>query len=421
MKYTGQFRIKKHLYFTPHTKIEKDETIGLEIEEYAFDLYYMEEIEKIADENRFLIDMVGKVENVQEIIKTKKNNHETSRLKFEISDGRFRVKVTLFEEFGNMVEEKFKKLDENEIYVIICCARVGRYEGKRYFLSQYNVNSILLSKENVHIGTPNLTNYPATRIHINPNHYSINELKKNLAKKRKLQHDSPQDDVVIPKLTVKQIRQIKPDFNKKEVICEVSVKKLEEKSSWYYTKCTDCDIEIFRENGIFKCSKCNRIFPYPDKRFRVCTLCSDNTGSIAIIFPASEVSRITDTAVVDIHSECLTEKDEDKFPDVLKIFLNQKYTITLEIKEENIKKGSTVFEAKEIVATMDICDSFDPNTNQRVETNEASAIKDMDEEEANNQTPQTGNSTNMKSRARKNVEPVEYDVNGNNHFKNIKK
>lgn len=33
-------------------------------------------------------DMVGKVENVEELIKSNKNNEEKSRFKFDISDGR---------------------------------------------------------------------------------------------------------------------------------------------------------------------------------------------------------------------------------------------------------------------------------------------------------------------------------------------
>lgn len=48
-------RNKQHIYFTPHTKIEKHEHIGLQIEKYAFDLYSMAEVEKMADDNRFLI------------------------------------------------------------------------------------------------------------------------------------------------------------------------------------------------------------------------------------------------------------------------------------------------------------------------------------------------------------------------------
>lgn len=39
----------------------------------------------------FLIDIVGKVENIQGIIRSKKNEHETIRKKFDISDGRLEI------------------------------------------------------------------------------------------------------------------------------------------------------------------------------------------------------------------------------------------------------------------------------------------------------------------------------------------
>lgn len=48
-------RNQKHIYFTPHTKLTKDENEGLQIEDHAFDLFDMQEIEKLADDNRFLI------------------------------------------------------------------------------------------------------------------------------------------------------------------------------------------------------------------------------------------------------------------------------------------------------------------------------------------------------------------------------
>lgn len=48
-------RNKKHVFFTPHTKFELDETMGLKIEKLAFDLFHFDEIEKLANDERFLI------------------------------------------------------------------------------------------------------------------------------------------------------------------------------------------------------------------------------------------------------------------------------------------------------------------------------------------------------------------------------
>ncbi|KAK1367966.1 DUF223 domain-containing protein [Heracleum sosnowskyi] len=345
-------------------------------------IYILSNFKKLADDNRFLIDIVGKVQNLQEVIKTTKNEHETTMLKFDISDGRFRIKVTLFDNFATMVQEEFRKSAEKDIFVVVASARVGRYEG-----------------------APNLTNYPATRIYIEPNHYSVKELKKMFKENRASEVATDEDSLSSKTLTVKEIRKLTAEFANKRVQCQVLVKKIDEKASWYYARCTDCEIEIYRKDGIFKCTRCPRSFPYPDKR--VYAICSDNTGSMVILFPDSKVTRITDTTIFDIHSDCLEEEDEEKFPQVLRILMNQKYKITVEIKDDNVLKGSTIYESIEMVESMEELDSFDPNTKTIMEEQENTDIQAI--EENNNLTPNTGNSSNAKTRTRKLVEPVQYD------------
>ncbi|KAK1360716.1 DUF223 domain-containing protein [Heracleum sosnowskyi] len=379
-------RNNKHIYFTPHTKLEKDEEEGLDIEDYAFDLYHMKEIEKLADDNRFLIDFVGKLENLQPKITTNKNNQDTTRVKFEMCDGRYRVNVTLFDQFGINVEEALKNLDPNEIFVIISSARVGRYEG-----------------------SPNISNYPATRFYINPNHYSITELKVVMKNKEKMDTTMTEDDSKHKIMTVKEIRKLKSEFKEKYVICEVTIKKVDEKEKWYYTKCTGCKMEIQKQDGLYKCGKCPRIIPYPDKRFRVCTVCSNNTGSMVILLPDDDIIRIIDNTVVDIHAECKTEQEEDNFPEILRFFVNQKYKMTIELNEDNLKNGSTVYEAKEMVENNEVSDSFDPNKEVTTYREDIPVIEDTEGEGNNIKTPAKGNSTNMKLRMRKNVEPLTYD------------
>ena len=50
-------RNNKHIFFTPHTQFNKCTDTGLQIEKYAFDLFHLDEIDKLADDNRFLIGM----------------------------------------------------------------------------------------------------------------------------------------------------------------------------------------------------------------------------------------------------------------------------------------------------------------------------------------------------------------------------
>ncbi|WOH11839.1 hypothetical protein DCAR_0831335 [Daucus carota subsp. sativus] len=293
-------RNKKHVFFTPHTKFELDETMGLKIEKFAFDLFHFDEIEKLENDERFLIDMVGKVKNIQELIKTTKNDEEKSRLKFDICNGRSTVPVTLFDTFGEDVEKEFFKRDINNIFVIICCAKVGRYEG-----------------------VPHLSNYPATRVYINPEHYSVDELK---------------------------------------------------------------------------------------KRFRICTLCSDSTGSISIIFSDCEINKLIGKTVTDLHAECADEAEEEKSPNILNSIVKVKYTIQLYMAEENIKNGSTIFEAKEVKQAQEKADNFDHNIAAADEIQELSMNNATEGDSNLNHTPNTENSTNTKFRARKITEVVTFNA-----------
>ncbi|KAK1391716.1 hypothetical protein POM88_010772 [Heracleum sosnowskyi] len=285
-------RNNKHIYFKPHTKLEKDEDEGLDIEDYAFDLYHMKEIEKWADDNRFLIDFVEKLENLQPKITINKNNQDTTRVKFEMCDGR--VNVTLFDQLGINVKKALKNLDPNEIFVIISSARVGRYEG-----------------------SPNISNYPTTRFYINPNHYSITELKVAMKNKEKMDTTMTEDDNKHKIMTVKEIRKLKSEFKE--------------------------------------------------------------------------------------------EQEEYNFPEILRFFVNQKYKMTIELNENNLKNGSTVYEAREMVENNEVSNSFDQNKEVTTYREDIPVIEDTEEEGNNIKTPATGNSTNMKLRMRKNVEPLTYD------------
>ena len=52
-----------------------------------------------------------------------------------------------------------------------------------------------------------------------------------------------------------------------KVSCKIEVTSVDEKSGWYYAKCTKCPKEVARENGVYRCGDCKRIIPYPDKRY----------------------------------------------------------------------------------------------------------------------------------------------------------
>ncbi|KAL1802349.1 hypothetical protein ACET3Z_030996 [Daucus carota] len=339
-------------------------------------------MDKLSKDNRYLVDVVGTVKNVR-CIKSNKNESEKMLTKFDLSDGRCVVAVTLFDDFGVQFQETLTCCKEPEVYVILCAAKVTIYEGM-----------------------PNLTNYPATRYYINPGHYSLQQITQRLfAMKTEPVESPPPQEMNYETMIVKEIQSLASDTKEMKVKCHVKVTKVEVDTAWYYAACTKCPNEIQRSEGVFKCLDYNRIIPYPDKRFRVCTLCSDTTGSIAVIFLDEEVSRIIDKTVFDLEAEAIQDKTQDKFPKVLKQFENKLYNITLKVTDNNLKKGSRVYEADEIVDKIESGASFDPSAKIDSEMRDESAINLADD---NTNTPHTAKSS-TKTRPRVDIETVTFD------------
>ncbi|XP_063938336.1 uncharacterized protein LOC135148056 [Daucus carota subsp. sativus] len=134
-------------------------------------------------------------------------------------------------------------------------------------------------------------------------------------------------------------------------------------------------------------------------------LCSDNTGSIAVIFLDQEVTRIIEKTLFDIEVDAIQENTEGKFPAVLKTFEKKVYTITLNITENNLKKGSMVYEADEIFDKIESSANFDPSTNTDTQMVEAATVDLKDDDLS---TPTTGISS-TKTRPRVDIEPVAFD------------
>ncbi|KAK1373016.1 hypothetical protein POM88_029209 [Heracleum sosnowskyi] len=364
-------RADKHIYFTEHTTCVKDISPGLSIEPYTFDLFALEEIEKNADDNRFLIDVVGIVMNVQGKVSTIKNDIETKRVVFQITDGRSKTNITLFNEFAESYENALQREDNEHVVIIMAAAKIHKYEGK-----------------------VNLTNFPATRIYINPNHPSVEETKNKYKEMSMVDISSEDEDETKEVILISDIKGLGTQFIEKNITIEATIKRMDEKAAWYYARCARCNIEVLQQNGRYNCTNCKRIIPHPDKRFRVFSYCNDRTGSIGIILPDSGVRKLIKKTVFDIQAEYVQEPMIEPFPDELKQLQHKEYTITLKLNEENINNGCTVYEAESEHDT-------------HVTT-----------------TPTTEMSTNIKIRARKAAGAVKFNVDDGlqtRMSKNIKK
>ncbi|KAK1352359.1 hypothetical protein POM88_053298 [Heracleum sosnowskyi] len=312
-------RTKKHIYFEYETKFEPLKEDNSIIDKYSFDLFALEDVDKLVTDNRFLIDVIGIVDTPNPNCVFSKEDNKKSHIKFKITDGRQRVSITFFNDVAVSFEKAFKEIAEEQVVIIIASAKVNKYDGE--------------------IG---LTNYPATRFYLKPDHYSVKELENSFT----LMDVEDQNDTKL--YTIEEIKNLKENYIEKDVSCQVIVKKVEEKYNWYDNVCSHCDEEVNLVDKRYRCTKCKRNIPYPEKRFRLCTICSDSTGVLAIVFPDDEIERIIGKNVFEIENDDNQAGEGIMFPPLLKEFEKKEYVINLSISKENINKSCKVYKSTKI-------------------------------------------------------------------------
>nr|XP_017245782.1 PREDICTED: uncharacterized protein LOC108217462 [Daucus carota subsp. sativus] len=325
-KYEGKeqnrvVRNEKHIFFDYQTKLKKMTEELFTIPPYAFDLFPLQEMEKIFNDNYFLVDVIGKLEQSALSTYVSKEDSKKTNVKFKIFDASAQMNVTFFNLFGESFEKALKAMAEAEVIIVIACAKVNKYEGELY-----------------------LTNYPATRFYLNPKHYSLIEFENSVTRKK------AEEQLLSKMFTIAEIKNLTDTHIEKDVRCSVKVKKVEEQYNWYENCCPGCGEEVNKVEGRFRCTaECKRNIPWPDKRFRLTTVCSDASGILAIIFPDDEIQRIIGKEVFDIENdESQVGADGSTFPPLLKEFEKRDYIVTITISALNINKTSKVYKAKKL-------------------------------------------------------------------------
>ncbi|XP_017217090.1 uncharacterized protein LOC108194647 [Daucus carota subsp. sativus] len=310
-------RTDHHIYFSDYTIMHKITTSIPRIPDFSFDIFDLLYLDQTTDEKRFLFDVVGILMNREPIRKYVSDTQEEKiLLKFSICDGR--------------CDKALDKDCDEPVVIIIGCAKIGHYQGEL-----------------------TINNYPATRLFVNVNHHIVRIMRIRAAdpsfgKNLVLLEDRPEEVV----MSIASIKELKEEFNQKRVYCSVKIEKVED-MQWFYHCCPKCSEELVAVDGRFKCTKYNCYIPFPDRRFRISTICSDVSGVIFIVLGDSEVRQIVQKTVfeVDLDHSKVKGSNDSKLPNVFKDLVGKSYTITLKISMENVLKKSEIYESVEIVSS----------------------------------------------------------------------
>ncbi|KAK1372230.1 hypothetical protein POM88_028423 [Heracleum sosnowskyi] len=296
----------KQITLTDNTRVTQIDDDGL-IEQNVFDLYDLSDAARLKKDDLFLIDIVGVVTDVQPLYHfTNRHDQDQCKIKFKITDGSSCIEIIFWDQLAEEFDKRRNQVPTQPPIIIIASIGVNRNSD-----------------------TYNLSSHASTRFYLNHDHYSVQQLRSRVESTTFYSEQEQEEDAHFehPAKLI-DLRTDMPDFT--TITCHLTVQKVEENNGWFYHVCTSCQEEVTLENLKYTCQRCARNIPFPDKRFRICALVSDDTANAALIIHDREEGDIT------------------IFPKELLIMEGRKYKVTIALKEENITKSSTMYTASDI-------------------------------------------------------------------------
>ncbi|XP_017256632.1 replication protein A 70 kDa DNA-binding subunit A-like [Daucus carota subsp. sativus] len=351
-------RKKYQIVFNEETELTHMEENVVNVENCCFDFFDIADLPTLSQQNTYLTDVVGIMEEHEPIRKIQNRNGVIqSQIIFELTDGRSSVKVTFWDEFAKHFSDCLKQAQEYPIILIIGCGRVTTWSEQVI-----------------------VTNVGATNFYINCNHRSVNELRKLLAQKKISTKTVPTENRGMMKFyKCGDISKLGVDHAERQIFCQVQLTNFQQVKTWFQPICTSCYAKTIRIENQDTCRGCQRIVPYPDNMFELYAIASDETGSILIILEEREVKKLIGKTVYEINAE---GSKEEIFPTILNSITAKDYTLKIRVQMDNILKKS------EFYMVTDIMQGFYNGTYQQQQTTIPHPIESLEAQ------PSSSNCTN---------------------------
>ncbi|KAK1373315.1 hypothetical protein POM88_029508 [Heracleum sosnowskyi] len=178
----------------------------------GFDFFDLNDLGSLAHQNVYLTDAMGVIHTPQTLRKfLNVKGQEQVQKKFELTDGRTTVRVTLWDAFAENFEEALSKVTDLPPMFILASVKVSEWKGK--------IDLMLEQQPSTSTTTTIVLSKPIFS-----------------------QHNFTGETREINKLhTVADIKNLGRDYIQTEVICQVQVTKVEETQKWFEVRITGLD------------------------------------------------------------------------------------------------------------------------------------------------------------------------------------
>ncbi|XP_017245598.2 uncharacterized protein LOC108217271 [Daucus carota subsp. sativus] len=328
--------------FSNSTSVEKVEEDDFMIPRHKFEFVDFSDMLTIASANKnveypeFTTDVIGVLEDYQGLSKLGTVYGQKDISRFRITDGRHSAKVTAWEQIALATDARYKSITTRPIIIIMASVKMKTFKD-----------------EYIQMNT-----CPSTKIYLNLDNEVVHAMRQRLDEEGYVPSEKSFSDPsslgmvsapAIETITLKELSEKnKSEFIKRMFLCKAIVKNIEENEKWWIDCChkSNCSEELSKVDGKFRCLKCHRNYPIPQKRFRIIVLAEDETEAFNFVLFDRAVKRIVGKTATKLIAERIDDESNLKdYPSELKAIHGKEFTFKIELNEDNILIKSTVYNA----------------------------------------------------------------------------
>ncbi|KAG7583611.1 Nucleic acid-binding OB-fold [Arabidopsis suecica] len=348
---SGQFRPTSHLYkmtFTNGTHVFPCDHVS---DSSYMSLASFKRIQN-GDLNPYmLVDVIGQIVMIGELLTLEANNKPTSKIEFEMRDETDeRIGVTLWGSFAETVYRGSQDAGGRPVVCLLRFVKIKSYKGVKTLSNSFDASQVFVNPPFPEI---------AAFVQSLPSDGAMCIFRERVPKFEIVIANQDDTSLDHPRKTIVDLLN-SVEIGKARLMCTIYA--IDTDLAWYYISCRSCNKKVTHihhgVNGVnnkgkklrFWCDTCKSVVTNVVARFMLYAKVMDNTGEAKLLLFDSVCVEIIGESAPSVLNGSVDEIDDpDNIPDAVRNLIGRTFLFLVCVEKENIWDGKEIYKVSKVL------------------------------------------------------------------------
>ncbi|KAF8093646.1 hypothetical protein N665_0381s0006 [Sinapis alba] len=345
----GQYRTTRH----PYKMTISDESVvrGSDLTEHRIflSLASYEEIGNGTLETHFLIDVIGKVHDLGDVLTVKAQGQDKKRVQFRLIDSQGNdLACCLWGSYAEQIEAIIDECKDRTIVCLIRFAKISFFRGEVQITNAFDASRLYIN--------PTEPEVVELTERLSDDHLLLSPFDKSTGKKdgKRIQYDWGEAEI-------RQISEVNAANQVEVCKIECTIEAIDTDWAWFYFGCNRHNKRVNKipkvdyekmskiDKPMFRCEVCNANVTNVSPKFKLHLVVKDDTDSCNLMLLGSVAKSIIGISADDLWDGSYGDiEDPEILPEPIRALVGKSFCFGLSICSDNVTNGSSTFLVLEV-------------------------------------------------------------------------